>query len=116
MEIKVKKFERGSIVRIEGKGEIKELFVNEDILASSGEKISICFKGDNISGIIDFSKEEIDKLDNTIKKKLNFIKDIKMLVGDRPSDEYLMLEKKNNSLPDLSSKTISKKSKKSGKK
>ncbi|HRZ85350.1 MAG TPA: hypothetical protein P5277_01085 [Candidatus Paceibacterota bacterium] len=117
MEIKIKQSKGSSVERIEGKAHIKELFVDEDIMNIGNEKISVCFKGEGVSGIIYFSKEELDRLDNTIKKKLNFIKEIKLLVGDKPNEEYIMPEKMNDYLKEDSNQVKkSFKSKKSGRK
>ncbi|MFA5992866.1 MAG: hypothetical protein WC796_04125 [Candidatus Pacearchaeota archaeon] len=80
MRARIKKGHSRGVLRVEASGEIKEVLANEDVLNMNREVISVCFRGRESSGIIDFSHEEIEKLYNSIKKKDDLIKGIKTLV------------------------------------
>ena len=79
MKLKIRKTNKDGIVRLESGGEIKEVLINEDILNPGQESISVCFRGENSSGIIDLTPQEIDKLMNTVRGRLHLIKSIKRL-------------------------------------
>ncbi|MBN2454227.1 hypothetical protein JXB11_01645, partial [Candidatus Woesearchaeota archaeon] len=65
-------------VRLETKGEIKEVLINESFMAD-GETISLCFRGKSSSGIIDLTPKEAEMLINTVKGRLHLIKGIRRL-------------------------------------
>ena len=79
MNVKVKAQNQEGIVRLEGKGEIMEVFVNEDILNPDKEQISVCFRGKDSSGIIEFTPDEFERLANTLKDKLHLVRGFKQL-------------------------------------
>ena len=62
-----------------GGGEIKEVLVNADMMEPMKKKISICFKGNRDSGIIELSNDEANDLSETLKKELGVIKEIKVI-------------------------------------
>lgn len=79
MEIKLKK--RGIIRdhRLEGQAGIDDLIVKEDLINPEKEKVMIYFKGSQASGILTFTKNEIEKLSSTFRAKTDFIKGIKKI-------------------------------------
>lgn len=79
MKIKVLKSNKDGSVRLETSGNIKEVLINEEILHPNKESISICFKGNNSSGIIDLTPAEFEKLYGSVKPRLHLIKGIKVL-------------------------------------
>jgi len=83
MKIRVKKANNDGIVRLESSGQIKEILINEDFLHPKQESISLCFKGQNSSGIIDLSSEEVEKLYNTLNQKKHLIKGFKVMKFDK---------------------------------
>jgi len=74
MKAKIKKVNKDGIIRLETSGEIKEILINEDFFHPEDETISICFRGEQSSGIIDIKTEEFEKLYRTVKGRLHLIK------------------------------------------
>lgn len=60
-------------------GEIKEVLLNADLIDSKKKNISICFRGNRDSGIVELSHKEAEDLLDTLKKELNVIKEIKVI-------------------------------------
>lgn len=79
MKLKLKKSNKDGLLRVESGGEIKEVLINEDLLHPDNESISVCFMGKNSSGIVDFTPAEIEKLYNTVKKRMHLIKGFRRL-------------------------------------
>jgi len=83
MKLKLRKQNQDGIIRVETGGEIKEIMINEDLLHPNNESISVCYKGKNSSGIIDFTPAEIEELYSSVKKRLHLIKGFKYLKSDK---------------------------------
>ena len=81
MQIKIRKQNEDGIVRLETSGIVKEVLINEDIVHPNNESISVCFRGKNSSGIIDFTPAEIEKLYDSVKNRIHLIKAFKRLSG-----------------------------------
>ena len=81
MIVKVKKRNKDGLVRLETKGDIKEVLVNEDFKPSN-ESVSVCFKGTTSSGIVELSTNELEKLYKSVKDYLHLVKGAKKLKGD----------------------------------
>ncbi len=79
MQLKVKKTNPDGIIRLESGGEIKEILINEDFMHPERESVSICFRGKSSSGIIELRPHEIDKIQATVKGRMNLIKGIKKI-------------------------------------
>ena len=79
MNIRVKKQHSEGIHRLETFGEIKEIFINQDFMEPKKVSVSLCFRGRNSSGIIDFTPEEIEKINKEIVSKKKLLKGIKIL-------------------------------------
>jgi hypothetical protein len=77
MRVKVKKEDLDGIARIESKGEIKEILINEDLNNPKLESIAICFMGSSSSGIIEFSPAELEHLYKNVKQRMHLIKGFK---------------------------------------
>ena len=74
MRIRVKEI-GSSEKRIDSKSNIDSVIVKEDFSNPGEELINIYFKGHNSSGILNFSREEIDSLIKSLKPRLDLIKD-----------------------------------------
>ena len=74
MEIKLRLENQDGIVRVESEGEVKEILINEDLLHPNKESISVCYKGKNSSGIIDFTPSEIEGIYDAVKNRIHLIK------------------------------------------
>ena len=81
MKIRVKKLHNHRIIKLESGGEIKEVMIHSDMFNSSKEKISICFRGNKYSGIVELSEKEANDLYKTLSSKIGLIKEIKVLKG-----------------------------------
>jgi len=81
MKIKTKKENKDGIVRLETSGEIKEILINEDLLHPNEESISLCFRGQSSSGIVDLTPEEIERLYDAVRDRIHLIKGFKRLSG-----------------------------------
>jgi len=80
MQIKIKKQKEDRTIRMEALSRIAEVIINEDISRPYEETVSICFKGEDCSGILEMSPEEIEHIHNIIKKKAHLIKGYKAFV------------------------------------
>ena len=83
MRIKIKKQNQDGIVRLESSGDVKEIIINEDFLHPKDESISVCFRGKDSSGIIDFRPEEIEHIYNSVKGRMHLIKGMKKFKFER---------------------------------
>jgi len=79
VKIKIRKTNKDGSVRLETSGIIKEVMINEDMFYPDNESISVCFKGSNSSGIIDFTPKEIEQLYKSVKSRMHLIKGIKII-------------------------------------
>lgn len=77
VQIKIRKKNKDGHVRLESRGTIREVFINEDMLKPNQESISIHFSGSGTSGLIDFKPEELEKLYNTLRNRMHLIKGMK---------------------------------------
>ena len=80
MKIKLKKQNSDGIIRVETRGDVKEILINEDLLHPKKESISVCYRGKNSSGIVDFSPEEIEKIYLAVKDRIHLIKGFKKFI------------------------------------
>ncbi|MDP2749690.1 MAG: hypothetical protein Q8O89_02560 [Nanoarchaeota archaeon] len=83
MKIKLKIADKGGATRIEADSEIKEVLIEEDF--ASTEKVAICHKSGNVSGIIEMTVDELEELNKHVKKHLHLIKGMKKFKVD-PSE------------------------------
>ena len=83
MKIRVKKHNADGTVRLESGGEIKEVLINEDFTNPKNETISLCFKGQNSSGIVDLSPGEIEMIYGSLRTKKHLIKGFKVMKFER---------------------------------
>ncbi len=83
MNIKIKYPHSKGHIRVENNVEIKEVFVKEDMLNPKGEKISIGFRNKESSGLLEFDREEIDRLMESLRERTHLIKDMKIIRDDK---------------------------------
>ncbi len=79
MQARIKATHNGGVTRFETTGDVKEVIINENVLDPDKESISLCFRGNNSSGIIDLTPAEVDKLYEAIKDRIHLIKGFKSL-------------------------------------
>lgn len=79
MNIKTKKRNSDGIVRLETSGSIKEIFVKSDFLKPKDNKISVCFKGKNSSGIVEFNEKEIKEIYEELQEKSRLMNNVKVM-------------------------------------
>ncbi len=77
MQIKLKKQDGESMIRVESNGDIKEVLIHEDLMHPEAEGVSLCFRGKTTSGIIELSTKEVDMIVKAAKRNLHLVKDIK---------------------------------------
>jgi len=68
MRIKTKKQDQKDIVRLETYGGLKEVIVKEDIFNSKGNLVELCFRGENSSGIVELTADEIERINAEFQK------------------------------------------------
>lgn len=62
---------------------IDDLIVKEDLISPENEKVMVYFKGQDSSGILEFSKDEIEALNSSLKSGIGLVKKSKKLVGKK---------------------------------
>lgn len=80
MQIKIRKEKWNGAVRMESSGDVKEILINENIVNPGNESVSVCFRGKNSSGIVDFTPKEIERIYNSVKDRVHLIKGFKVFV------------------------------------
>ena len=78
MKIKIKYPSSDGIIRLENEVEIREVFIKEDMLNPSGERVHLGFVNKNSSGIIELSGDEFDRIDKSAKGRIHLVKDVKV--------------------------------------
>lgn len=79
MLIKAKKHNADGFVRLETSGNLREVIINEDLMAPEKASVALCFRGKNSSGIVCLSLNDIKFLTRQIGPKLAMMQDIKIL-------------------------------------
>ena len=79
MKIKTKKKTPRGIVRLETSGEVKEVIINEDFMQQNNASISLCFRGETGSGIVELTPKEVEAINKEIAPKLHLLKGINVL-------------------------------------
>ncbi|MBS3070999.1 hypothetical protein J4407_01725 [Candidatus Pacearchaeota archaeon] len=80
MRVRTKKlFDGGKIGKLETSGEIREIITKEDFLNPKGIVLEVCFRGENSSGIIELSPEEVNNIHKEITSKKKTLGKIKVL-------------------------------------
>jgi hypothetical protein len=79
MKVKTKKLIDGRRIKIESGGEIKEILIHTDIMSPDREKISICYRGQKNSGVIELTNEEVEHLYKTIHSKIKLVRSFKII-------------------------------------
>ncbi|RME31534.1 hypothetical protein D6789_02375 [Candidatus Woesearchaeota archaeon] len=77
MQVKIRKQNKDGVVRLETRGEVQEVLINENLLHPDEESISLCFRGKSSSGIVDFTPAEFEQLYASIKNRVHLIKGFK---------------------------------------
>ena len=83
MNIKTKKRNSDGLVRLETSGSVKEILVKSDFLKPKDAKIAVCFKGKNSSGIVEFTKKELEEIYEEVGSKTRFIDNVKVMKFDK---------------------------------
>lgn len=77
MKLKILKTSPDGMVRLETQGAIKEIMINEDFMHPNEESIAVGFKGQNTSGLIEFTTKEIEDLYEKVHSRTHLIKGFK---------------------------------------
>jgi len=81
MNIKIKFPHEHGITRVENDVSIEEVFIKQDLMNQKNDRISIGFVNPTSSGILEFNKDEFNRLMETIEDKLELVKEKKILKG-----------------------------------
>ena len=79
MNIRAKKRTPAGIQRMETFGEIKEILINQDFMDPQKVSVSLCFRGNNSSGIVDLTPEEIGVMNKEVASRKKLLKGIKVI-------------------------------------
>jgi hypothetical protein len=79
MKVRVKSMELGKVRRLETSGEIRDVLINQDFMEPKKVSVSLCFRGNGSSGIIDLYPEEIDMLNKEIDSRKKLFKRAKII-------------------------------------
>ncbi len=79
MNVKVKKRNGHKVERIQGTGDVKEVFSNADFMHPGEERIHIGFRGEHFSGIIELSRAEARSVSKSITKMTGLGRKIKVI-------------------------------------
>ncbi len=76
MKLRSRKTHEGRFIRMQSEGAIKEVLINEDLLHPEKEIITVCYKGKDASGMVDFTPAEVEKLYRSVKNKMHLVERI----------------------------------------
>ena len=79
MDIKLKKYHNRKIIKLPMKSQIQEILVNTYLLSPEKEKIQICFRGHDNSGIIELSPKEAEHLTALLNSQINISKNTRII-------------------------------------
>ena len=80
MRVKVKKQNQNRIVRVDAYGGLKEVVIKEDIFDSKNNLVEVCFRGENSSGIVELSVDDVEKINAELEKSRKKIsKNVKVM-------------------------------------
>ncbi len=80
MRIKLRTAGKNNAARMEVDSTIREVIVEEDFATT--EKVAICHKSGNVSGIIEMTVKELEDLNNHVKKHTHLVKGMKKFQVD----------------------------------
>ena len=83
MKFKILKSSSDGQIRLETKGTIKEVMINEDFFHPEEESIAIGFRGKTTSGLIEFTTKELEDLYKKVQERTNLIRGFKVLKEDK---------------------------------
>lgn len=78
MQVKTKRLVLGKVMRLAAAGEVKEIILQEDFLQPKDARVQLCFRGDDASGIVEFSRGEAEHLIKDLQTKLKLLKGVKV--------------------------------------
>jgi hypothetical protein len=79
MNLKIKKLHKEKVVRFEGFGDVKDVVVKENLLNPNGASVSLFFRGENNSGILELTQKEIEILNKELASNMHLFKDVSVL-------------------------------------
>jgi len=80
MKIKIKEPGFVGHKRREVESRIDDIIVREDLLNPENERVSVFFKGESNSGILELTRPELESLSNSLKSKIGLIKKSKKIM------------------------------------
>ncbi|MBI5803159.1 hypothetical protein HY448_00555 [Candidatus Pacearchaeota archaeon] len=79
MNVRTKKQHNDDILRLETSGEIREIILNEDFLNPKQISVLVCFRGENSSGIVELTPEEVKKIHSELQSKKKAVGKVKVM-------------------------------------
>lgn len=79
MKVMTKKLHEKGVARIETSGEIKEIILNEDLMNPKQVSVDVCFRGQNSSGIVQLTSQEVGEIHKELSSKKKLIGKVKVL-------------------------------------
>ncbi len=79
MKIRTKKILDGKVARLETAGNLKEIFIKEDLFEPKEAIVEICFRGENSSGILELSRKEIEIIHKEVSQKTKGIGKVQLM-------------------------------------
>jgi len=94
MRLRVKKQTPAGFERIESISRIDNVVIEENLLAPEKETISIFFKGDDSSGILNITIKEFESLSNSIKPNIHLVNPAKKTKSRKSTSTKSKVKKK----------------------
>lgn len=78
MIVKTKKRVGAGVARLETRGEIKEVLLNENMVMPNAGGVQICFRGVDGAGIVELTEEEARDLFKTLGAKMGLSGNVRL--------------------------------------
>ena len=79
MIIRTKRLHDKGVARLETSGEIKEIILNENFMDQKHTSVSVCFRGEKSSGIIELTPEEVAEIHKEVSLKKKLLGKVKIM-------------------------------------
>lgn len=79
MNIRMKKLYHGRVIRMGGSGDVRDIVINENLLNPKESSVSLFFRGERSSGILELTPREVEILNKEVASKMHLFKDITVL-------------------------------------
>ena len=93
MRLRVRKQTPAGFKRIESFSKIDNVVIEENLLSPEKESISIFFKGDDSSGILNITTKEFESLSNSVKSSIRLVKPLKKTKSRKSTSKKIKSKK-----------------------